>query len=212
MACFGYFTAPGRCCPWTSRPSWWFAMTCPCQFLFDRRPRDPDLAGTQQAPADQRWNQPSNGGESLHSLNDVIIWWILKWSWWFYHVLSRICSNSNSHSRGRISDDNTFQYLNPLHLSLERSGQSSELARSSCHAGEEHCRLGLHMFAQFVHSAFDLTFVQLYIVVQKCLTKTWARQIWKVSASDQRCGTFLAFRIMIGTENNNEQYKYSKQH
>ena len=70
------------------------------------------------------------------------------------------------------SDDNPFQYLNPLHLSLERSGQSSELARSSCHAGEEHCRLGLHMFAQFVHSAFDLTFVQLYIVVQKCLTKT----------------------------------------
>ena len=102
MACLGYFTATGRCCLWTSRPCWWFAMTCPCQFLFDRRPGDPDLAGTQQAPADQRWNQPSNGGESLHSLNDVIIWWILKWSWWFYHVLSRICSNSNSHSRGRI--------------------------------------------------------------------------------------------------------------
>ena len=204
-------------------------MTCPCQFLFDRRPGDPDLAGTQQAPADQRWNQPSNGGESLHSLNNVIIWWILM-------VLSCFIQNLLKLSLSQQRQNRMIILFNiwTLYISHSRDRvRVPNLPGAPVTQGKNTAGLVctcLHMFAQFVHSAFDLTFVQLYIVVQKCLTKTWARQIWKVSASDQRCGTFLAFRIMIGTENNqrcgtflafrimigtennNEQYKYSKQH
>ena len=66
------------------------------------------------------------------------------------------------------SDDNPFQYLNPLHLSLERSGQSSELARSSSHAGEEHCRLGLHMFAHVCTVCSFCIWFDVCAIVHSC--------------------------------------------
>ena len=144
-----------RCCLWTSRPCWWLAVVAVvCHF--DRRPGD-DLEGTQQAPADQRWNQPSNGGESLKAawrvwLLMIILYYtydylmdpemILKWSWndldgfiMFYPEFAE----TPTHCSGRIRWLNSLQ---SLHISLQRSGRS-ELARSSCHAGGEHCRLGL---------------------------------------------------------------------